>query len=188
MRKLKTVACLARWPGLLVLEELLENPRIDLQAVYSHEKLPKAEGGGPRPETYHFFKAVENRCPLFFHDDGTPPRMTGDLLISLSWRYKFPEEYLSTFPHSINIHRGALPKYAGAKPVERALKNQDRRIAITAHKIVEEIDAGDTIAVVYSPIPEQKHSHSTEEHAEVAKEYLYPLYAPLARLAINTIR
>ena len=187
MKPLGTIAFLARWPGVLVLEELLRNPKIELSGVYTHGKLPKAEGGEERPELSFFKDLCYERVPLYVIDGPalTPPPQA-DLIICLSWRFILPVGHAKIA--AINIHRGDLPKYAGARPVERALMAGENRVAITAHHMTEEIDAGDKIAAVYSGIPEARYNWTVQEHAEAVKEHLYPLYVPLVRLALATIR
>ena len=185
--RIKTVAFLARWPGFLVLKSLMSNPRIDLQAVYTHGVLPKEEGGGVRPELYHYEKQVGD-IPFFVinskYDFSIRP---ADLIIALSWRFKLNDEILGPVEKAINIHRGDLPKYAGAEPVRRAIEAKENFVAITAHHMIDEIDAGDKIAQVWFPIPQARHGLSTSEHAEQVKEHLYPLYDPLVNLSISTI-
>ena len=184
MTPLKTVAFLARWPGFLVLEGLMKDPRIDLVAVYTHGALPRAEGGGARPETYHFQAALREK--LHIRETSPEDFERVDLILSLSWRRKIPVEGKFKVA-AINIHRGELLRYAGAGPVKRAITTRASRLAITAHHMTDEIDGGDPIAVVYSNVPEAPYGMNLDEHAELAKEYLYPLYWPLVDLAITTV-
>lgn len=182
MKKLKTVAFLARWPGLLVLRELRENPLIDLRAVYTHGLLPKAEGQGRRPELYHFEQECGKDVPLYLTDIPSTPGVGPvdlDLIIALSWRYYINHIFIERAKTAINIHRGDLPKYAGAEPVRRALEAGEKRFAITAHHMTEEIDAGRPIAVVWTDPPILE--------AGAIRDHLVPLYVPLVRLAIEAV-
>lgn len=186
--KLKTVAFLARFPGVLVLKDMLENPQIELLGVYTHGRLPKAEGDGERPELNLFRDLCHERTPLYAVDGPghlTPPPELADLIICLNWRYLLPVGHAKIA--SINIHRGDLPKYAGAEPVKRAIEAKESFVAITAHHMTEQIDAGDKIAVVYSRILEVEPGISVADHAEITKRNLYPLYVPLVRLAIAAV-
>ncbi|MGH7126586.1 MAG: formyltransferase family protein, partial [Stellaceae bacterium] len=88
---------------------------------------------------------------------------------------------------AVNLHRGALPAYAGAEPVRRAIEAGETRVAITAHHMSPEIDQGAEIARVWLDIPPKSPSASTSEYAEHVKSALVPLYAPLARLAVASV-
>lgn len=175
MEPIKTVAFLARYPGFLVLRELMANPLIDLQAVYTHGLLPKAEGSGVRPELYHFRQECAG-VPLFVLDAPMIQEISSPLVISLSWRHKIPTK---GFVAGINIHRGELPKYAGAEPIKQALEAGEKRFAITAHKMTDEIDRGDPLAVVWAEPPVLE--------TGAVRDYLVPLYVPLVRLAIEAV-
>jgi methionyl-tRNA formyltransferase len=193
--KLRTVALLAREPGLLVLRDaLVGHPRLDLVAVFTHGKLPKAEGGDVRPEAARFAEmCAAKRIPLVLADQTEAKDFSGqlpsgdlDLMISLSWRYLVSQSILNRFRGGcINLHRGALPAYAGAKPVEKAIMAGEKRVAITAHEMTAEIDAGERIAEVWYDLPPCPTGRGAADHAEHVKTSIYPLYAPLARLAIE---
>ena len=181
---LRTVALLCREPGLLVLDALMSCPKVKPVLVLTHRTLPKAEGGGVRPELAEYERMCKGRVPLMEIDPpsaksfAVPPG--ADLLISLSWRAVVDERCLSKFRHTINIHRGELPRYAGAEPVRRALEAGEKRVAITAHRMVAEVDAGPEIARVW-------HDVGGETDPERVKRNMYPLYAPLALAAIEAV-
>ncbi len=196
MTRIRTVALLAREPGLAVLRDaLLNDTRLELVSVFTHGRLPKAEGGGPRREVDDYRLALRDRdVPLHVVD---PPqsRQLGSvlpgragLLVSVSWRSLVFADVLDRFAlGAINLHRGALPAYAGAEPVRRAIEAGETRVAITAHHMVPEIDRGDEIARVWLEIPPRFSSDSAAVYAEQVKSALVPLYAPLARLAIGSL-
>lgn len=186
-KPLRTVALLAREPGLLVLQELISNPLIKLDTVVTHANLPRSEGGGPRPELPMYRAMCKGHAVLMevdFIAAKMPTWYTSfnymDLLICLSWRNIVQPEALRCCRHAINIHRGELPKYAGAEPVRKALDAREQRVAITAHHMVQKIDAGPEIARVW-------HDVGDETDPEQVKRNMYPLYAPLARMAIQAI-
>jgi methionyl-tRNA formyltransferase len=196
MRPLRTIALLARDPGLLVLRDaLLGNPMVDLLGVYTHGKLTKAEGGGRRPELDGFIELCRNAgVPLDVMEMSGAgklaeeiPARRPDILMVLSWRTILTAPVLAAAPRgALNIHRGALPAYPGMYPVQRAIENGDRRVAITALRMVEELDAGPVVATVWHDIDPLKPGRSSADYAEEIKLRLLPLYAPLARLAIAT--
>jgi methionyl-tRNA formyltransferase len=193
---LRTVALLAREPGLAVLRgALLDDPHLDLIAVATHGRLPRAEGGGPRREAEEYRRLLDPRgVPLLVAD---PPQSRdlgrllperADLLISVSWRSLVLTDVLDRFDvGAINLHRGALPAYGGAEPVRRAIEAGETRMAITAHHMTPEIDQGAEIARVWLDIPPMRAAVLAADYAEDVKAAMVPLYAPLARLAIAAI-
>ena len=69
-----------------------------------------------------------------------------DYLFSLYSSIIIPEEILSSLnEHSINLHPGLLPYYAGKNCVSGAIYNNETDFGITIHKMTKEIDAGDII-------------------------------------------
>ena len=196
MTPLNTIALLARPPGLRVLRDaLLDNPKVRLTRVFTHGRLPSAEGGGTRGELEAYRTLCEGAgVPLTVLDlpearslQDHLPEGRIDLLVSLSWRCLVSPQVLARIgTAAINLHRGALPAYAGAEPVRRALKAGETRVAITAHGMVEAVDAGPVLGVVWLDV-ERSASDSLECLTERTKTRLEPLYAPLARLAIDSI-
>jgi methionyl-tRNA formyltransferase len=193
----RTIALLGREPGLLVLRgALLGNRLIDLVAVYTHGSLPKAEGAGPRPELGRYIRECETaKVPLYILNlpdarqlDSHLPPGPFDLLVVLSWRCVLSKSILD-LPKSgsINVHRGALPRYRGARPVQQAIEAGDSSVYITAHRMTEMVDAGPTIATVKMDIRPLSTNVSAEDYAERVKIALYPLYAPLVRLSIASL-
>jgi methionyl-tRNA formyltransferase len=197
MNRLRAVALLARMPGLLVLREaLLRNPAIEVSAVYTHGRAPKAEGAGARPELEEFrADCAEHGVRLTVldgHDardlESRLPLEPFDLMVSLSWRFILPRAVLARARvANINLHRGALPEFRGAEPVRRAIEAGERRVAITAHRMIEEVDAGPVVATVWHDIETLPAGTSAAAYAETVKAELLPLYAPLARLTFSAV-
>jgi methionyl-tRNA formyltransferase len=193
MTRVKAAALVGRAPGLAVLNDaLIGNPLIEIVKVFTHGRLPRAEGGGDRPELADYRGACEQAgFPLVVLDgpegrDLAPHLPAGvELLVAVSWRNLVPGAVLDRLNlGAINLHRGALPAYAGAEPVRRAIEAGETHAVITAHWMVTEIDAGDEIARVSMQMPARPAELSPAVHAETVKAMLIPLYAPLARLAI----
>ena len=193
----RTVALLAREPGLLVLKDaLLNNPLVRLLEVFTHGSLPKREGGAQRPE----LKSYESECkaagiPLRVLDlpearnlERYLPGESFDLMLALSWRYILSKNVLDRpTAGAINLHRGELPKFKGAEPVRRAIEAGATSVSITAHRMTEELDSGPIVATVSIEMPPLPANITAEDYAEKIKVALYPLYAPLARLSILSL-
>ncbi len=54
----------------------------------------------------------------------------------------------------VNIHASLLPKYRGAAPIHRAIINGEKETGITIIEMVLQMDAGDMIEVIKTPMPE----------------------------------
>ncbi|MFS8564032.1 MAG: methionyl-tRNA formyltransferase [Rhabdochlamydiaceae bacterium] len=52
----------------------------------------------------------------------------------------------------INVHASLLPKYRGASPIQRCLMHGETETGITIMQMVLEMDAGDMLSVVKTPI------------------------------------
>ena len=66
-----------------------------------------------------------------------------DLLVSVNWRHKVPSDILALPKYGgVNLHRGRLPEYAGARPVERAIAAGETLAYLTAHHMTDVIDGG----------------------------------------------
>ena len=197
--KTRCIAFLARRPGLAVLRDsLLMNENIEPVAVFTHATAPKTESGGARPEFSEFqaicTEAGVHLYALEFPEARSPENYLGnisfDLIVSLSWRAKVPYQVLSKARMGgINLHRGALPIYAGAEPIRRALEANERAVAITAHDMTDEIDKGAEVARVWhrlSPtIRERARTTDPASIAEDVKEQLLPLYPLLLDAAVR---
>jgi len=195
-KPLRTAVLAAREAGLSLLREGLDgNAKVNIASVFTHGSLPKAEGGGPRPEleAYKAFCA-DRDIPLTVLDAPEAKQIEVyfpenlDLLVAVSWRFLLSSKALR-LPKlgALNLHRGALPEYAGAEPVRRAIEAGETHAAITAHMMTEEIDAGPEIARVWLEMKKPGDNCSSGEHAEVVKKRLLALYGPLARLAIDSL-
>jgi hypothetical protein len=118
--RIRTVALLARAPGLAVLRDaLLTDPALDLIAVATHGRLPKAEGGGTRREVEDYRAALAPAgVPLLVVD---PPQSRdlgrllperADLLVSVCWRSlpKLPSN--SAGEYAEQVKTALVPPYA----------------------------------------------------------------------------
>jgi len=183
----KIVCLFARDCGIEALKGLLNDKRFTIIRLLVHSKLPKSEdpNRGIRPE-FHIFKEIADKhsIPISIIDTReeaqnlTLLRTTGsfDFLISLSWRFLIPKDIFSKAKiAAINVHRGKLPKYAGAEPVRRAVEKGEKYIVLTVHEMVEEIDAGKVLIEKYHPV-KYDDSKSLTENVERLKKEILPLY------------
>ena len=64
-----------------------------------------------------------------------------------------PDEILALPPKGcINVHSSLLPKYRGSAPIHWAVVNGDKETGVTIMDVVKELDGGDILAQVTTPI------------------------------------
>ncbi len=196
--RIRTVALLARKPGLLILDELMTNPMIHLLKVITHMNLPKGEGGLTRPESREYQQKCLTAMPniKLGHADGADEcaRVADqfrtlapiDLLLVCNWRAIVPKEALDLAVYAVNIHRGDLPKYPGARPILQALKAKEELFGITAHNMTPEIDQGEVIGKVFWQA-RPKHDETIEDAEARIRNEMEHMYVPLVRRVIARI-
>jgi len=104
-------------------------------------------------------------------------KMNPDLLICCHGRQILEKEILSI--NSINLHP-CLYKYKGSRPIERLLKDKNKKASVGAHWITEKIDQGKVIVEEFIEI-------EGKTPIEVYNE-LYPLYCKVIIKTINKIK
>jgi len=76
-----------------------------------------------------------------------------ELIVVAAYGRVLPEEILNLPPKGcINVHSSLLPKYRGAAPINWAVVNGDNETGVTIMHMSKELDAGDIIAQVTTPI------------------------------------
>lgn len=75
-----------------------------------------------------------------------------DLLLVATFHRIIPNEIISLFPLSVNIHPSLLPKYRGATPIAWAIFDKETETGVTAHLLTERLDAGDILLQKVIPI------------------------------------
>jgi methionyl-tRNA formyltransferase len=80
-----------------------------------------------------------------------------ELLVSFSATQRFSDELIG-IPSvgAINVHYGALPRYAGLSPYYWHLHNEEPEFGVTLHRIESELDAGGIIEQSIRPVGDQK--------------------------------
>lgn len=72
-------------------------------------------------------------------------RLKIDLLINVGCPTKLVPGVLSAAKLAVNIHAGKLPEYRGSHTLTWAILNGEDSFTLTAHKMAEQIDAGDIL-------------------------------------------
>ena len=120
--------------------------------------------------------AITHNIPVYQPEklrDGTAlallKELAPELIVVAAYGRILPDEILSLpLKGCINVHSSLLPKYRGAAPINWAVLNGDAVSGVTIMDMAHELDAGDIIAQVSTPV-------SREETAQ-------QLYDRLARM------
>lgn len=101
-------------------------------------------------------------------------RLAPELIVVAAYGRILPEELLQVPPYgSINVHSSLLPKYRGAAPINWAILNGERETGVTIMYMAKELDAGDIIHVLKTPIdPEETAQELTERLALLGAQAL----------------
>lgn len=76
-----------------------------------------------------------------------------EILVSFSATQRFPESLINIFTTSaINVHYGALPRYAGLSPYFWHIYNNESYYGVTLHRIESKLDAGGIVEQQEKPI------------------------------------
>lgn len=82
-----------------------------------------------------------------------------DLIVVVAYGRILPKEILDC-PRlgCVNVHGSILPKYRGAAPIQWTVLNGDDTAGVTTMFMAEELDAGDTILTMTTPVGEDETS------------------------------
>lgn len=75
-----------------------------------------------------------------------------DLAISVFYGKIVSKKFINRCGNIINLHNAPLPKYRGVRPINWALKNNEKYHGVTIHKIYPGIDNGAILGKVMYPI------------------------------------
>lgn len=202
---LRIVALIARSAGVELLKSIFADKSLNLVSVVTHKWLPKSEGGlGRERDEYAILQKMcaEHDCDLITIDNRNEASTLNclhsyghiDLMCAVSWRYVLSRSALDIPRYGvINLHRGELPKYAGARPVERMLRDKCEDAVVTAHMMVEEVDAGPVLAVGTCCMKDhllrlEANNENVAELAEEVKIEILPLYSKVFSKALAELR
>lgn len=83
----------------------------------------------------------------------TLQELSPELIVVAAYGRVLPDEILALPSKGcINVHSSLLPKYRGAAPINWAVVNGDEETGVTIMDMAHELDAGDIIAQVKTPI------------------------------------
>ena len=106
-------------------ESFYDKNEIDFQNYASRRNIP-------------FFNTLDLESKI----DGISA-LKADICISINWLKIIDKSFLSIFPLGIlNAHAGDLPRYKGNAAANWAILNFEQEVALTIHKMVEELDSG----------------------------------------------
>lgn len=75
-----------------------------------------------------------------------------DLVMSVFYGKIIKGDFINKTKNIINLHNAPLPKYRGVRPINWALKNNEKFHGVTIHKITPGIDDGPILGKVTYPI------------------------------------
>ena len=189
-KKFTCLVLAGRNHGLETLKNLNELSDYNIISIFTHKFNPKSLDiqQKERDDFSDYEKFAEiNSIPLYTIDksnekfilDDFALQYNYDFLISVSWRYLIsPQVFLKANIGSINIHRGDLPKYAGAEPIKRALENSEKFIHISCHNISTNFDEGEVIFESTHPT-NYDISLSLDDNVERLKREITPYFPQL---------
>lgn len=131
----------------------------EICGVFSQPDKPKNRGMKCLPTPVKEF-AIAHDIPVFQPEklrDGTAlaliRTLSPELIVVAAYGRLLPEEILNCPPKGcINVHSSLLPKYRGAAPIHWAVLNGDAETGVTIQHMAAEIDKGDIIDQIRTPI------------------------------------
>ena len=112
-----------------------------------------------------------------------------ELIVVAAYGRILPREILDLPPKGcINVHSSLLPRYRGAAPIHWAVVNGDRETGVTIMKVVPELDAGDILGQVSTPIdPEETVEAVHDRLAALGGELLAGVVEEIAAGTVRAI-
>ena len=75
-----------------------------------------------------------------------------DLAVSIFYGKIIKEDFINRCGDIINLHNSPLPKYRGVRPINWALRNNEKTHGVTIHRVTKGIDDGPILGQVIYPI------------------------------------
>jgi len=152
MRKIKILLFANHNNGVNILNYLVTRKDADLKLVVVQEESKKVWWQSAKQA------AIKNNLEyLVFQDDlslfNKIKNIDFDLIISASWRKKFPKKILALAKiGAVNFHNSLLPKYRSAYANSWPIYFGEDKTGVTLHWMTENFDDGDIIAQQALPI------------------------------------
>lgn len=194
----RCVLLIAREHGLETARHMLKLGRFQILSIFTHRLNPKSYDPKKkeRDDFRRFTELAEvNRIPLITIDSKSEQikledfcsKTDYDFLISISWRYLISSNvFKKARIGAINLHRGDLPKYAGAEPIKKAIENKENEIVICAHRITENYDEGEVLCKARYPIKYDEQV-SLLENVERLKREITPCFPQLTIKSLDIL-
>ena len=133
--------------------------------------------------------AMTHNIPVYQPEklrDGTAlallKELAPELIVVAAYGRILPDEILTLPPKGcINVHSSLLPTYRGSAPIHWAVVNGDKETGVTIMHMAHELDAGDIIAQVRTPIgPDETVGQVHDRLARLGGELLVQVTADIA--------
>lgn len=133
------------------------NGHVPVAAICARAESPRS--GRISPDAVALATAVMSSCPsgiCVSVVDGLDQfrdliaRYAPDLLLVRGFRWRLPPDVLAIAKYgSVNLHPSCLPQLRGPFPVHWAIRDGDRTLGVTAHRMDENFDTGPVLATAY---------------------------------------
>ena len=152
----------------------------EIVGVYTQPDKPKNRGMKLTPPPVKVV-AQANHLPVFqpktLKDEAVQQELAAlapELIVVAAYGKILPEEILQFPPYgAINVHSSLLPKYRGAAPINWAILDGETETGVSIMYMAKELDAGDVICQVSTPIGEEEDALSlTGRLAELGADAL----------------
>lgn len=112
-----------------------------------------------------------------------------ELIVVAAYGRILPQEILDLPPKGcINVHSSLLPRYRGAAPINWAVVNGDKETGVTIMKVAPELDAGDILGQVSTPIdPEETVETVHDRLAGLGGELLVKVVEEIAAGTVQAV-
>jgi len=188
---LNILCFVARQHGLAGLKALLADTKYQVCGVFTHRLTASFEGPNQvERQDYNDFAQLcdQKGIPLWGIDNKTDEAKIAqafadinniDILVSISWRRLIKAEHINQARFGgVNLHRGKLPDYRGAYPIQQAIEANQHDVIISAHRLEPVIDSGEVLTTASHPIHYQA-NQSMHDNIERLKSEITPYFGPL---------
>ncbi|MEN4053454.1 MULTISPECIES: methionyl-tRNA formyltransferase [Sulfurimonas] len=135
-----------------ILQELIEDSKIDVVAVYTQPDKPVGRKKVLTPPPVKV-TAQEYNIPIYqpvrLREEAVVRELLTiecDYIVVAAYGQILPREILDHAP-CINLHASILPQYRGASPIQQTLLNGDKETGVTAMLMEEGLDTGDILKI-----------------------------------------